>query len=997
MKTKLFKGLTQMLAALLAIMVVGTSIASEWQTKINEFLGVNSFEFVADTNSNQDTMYFKSDYKTAEELVEAREELIRRVLGESAVLLKNENDALPLQKGAKVTLLGVSSYHSDFSATSGGASFDASLATRMPDAMKAVGFEINPVTEAFYAEKGAEMAEVGVNAWTGQPVMAPVYMNRQDALGEVPVADYTDEMKASYADYNDAAVVVFSRMTGEGSDFSAAPLSTEKGGDGKHSILQLSDSERAVLDEAKANFAKVIVYVNTDNMIEIDELKNDPQISAILWTGGVGNVGMLGVADVLCGNVSPSGRLADTIAVNNTSAPAAQNFGDFTFDTDLLEGANYTHYVVYAEGIYVGYKYYETRYEDAVLNQGNANGTAGSTTGNAWNYADEVSYTFGEGLSYTTFDKTIDAVNVDLDNLTAQVKVTVKNTGSVASKYPVQVYAQTPYTAYDKKNKVEKASVQLAGYGKTKLLQPGASEQVTVDINLRYLFSYDYTAAKTYIMDDGDYFFAVGEGAHDALNNILAAKGKTAADGMDAAGNAALAKTWKNEAFRTFDKSETGYTVTNQFDNADLNYYMPETVTYLTRSDWNGTYPKPYTAIKPTDKMISLMSTDLAQDPSYVQDTSITLDGLTTGAKTNYNLMMLWDVRNDYDNELWDKLLDQMSFEDYAYVTYTLYPAVESISMPSNNNTDGPSGLNAGFCTDETKPYHIGANAAEKLQKYRFNTYPTGATRAAAFNKELAAEIGRMMGNDALWANKGGQTGPGNNTHRTVFGGRNNEYYSEEAVLGAIQGGCEVAQMTEMGLAASPKHFAFNDQETNRQGLAVFLNEQSAREIYLRNFQGSFVDGKPLYAMSSFSRVGLQPSTSNKALLTTVLRDEWGWKGFTMTDMAHTYMPVAASIIGGTDQWCAFSNNNFVPYTNEEAFKANPEFAWAAREAAHRIMYMTLNSNAVNGLSANARVVAVTPMWLKALNGIEIGVGVLAALCLVMYVFSMTQNKKKRA
>lgn len=995
-KSKLFRGLTQTFAALLAICVGVTSIATEWASKINDVLGTQSYKFVSTGDSDQDTTYFKSDYDTAEELIAAREELIRRTVGEGAVLLKNENSALPLASGSKITLLGISSYHSDFSATTGGSSFDTSLATRLSETLDSVGITINPVVNAFYAEKGTEMTEIGVNPWTGQPTYDYTYRNRQDALGEIPVSEYTQDMKNSYSEYGDAAVVVFARMTGEGSDFSAAPLSAENGGDGVHNILQLSDRERAVLEEAKANFDKVIVYVNTDNMIEIQELKDDPQVSAIIWSSGVGNVGMYGIADILVGNVSPSGRLADTIATNNLSAPAATNFGSFTFNTSLLQGDNYTHYVVYAEGIYVGYKYYETRYEDIVMGQGNAASAKGSTDGSAWDYNKEVSYGFGYGLSYTSFSSVIDSVSVDVENRSAEVVVTVTNTGNVAGKYPVQVYVQSPYTDYDKTNKVEKASVQLAGYGKTNTLQPGASEQVTVPINLRLVASYDYTNAKTYILDAGTYYFAVGNGAHDALNNILAAKGYTAADGMDADGDAALTETWDNSSLVTISESESGYTVTNRFDDADLNYWLPDTVTYLTRSDWDGTWPMAYEDIVPSDEMVTRLNTNLGYDASYTQDTSITLDGLTTNSGTNYTLMMLWDVRNDYDNELWDSLLDQMSYEDYCYMIYTLYPAVASIALPSNNNTDSPSGLNAGFCTDPTNEYYIDANTASaEMLNYRFNTYPTGAGRAATFNNELAGEIGRMMGNDALWADKGGQTGPGNNTHRTAFSGRNNEYYSEDAVLTSTYSTYEVIQMTEMGLAASPKHFAFNDQETYRQGLACFFNEQAAREIYLRAFQGAYVDGKALYGMSSFSRVGLEPSNSCYALLTTVLRDEWGWKGFTMSDMGHDYMPVAASIIAGTDQWCAFSSEPYLPYLNAAELTANPELAWACRESAHRIMYMTLNSNAVNGLDSNMEVVSVTPWWQSTLTGAEIGIGVLTLLFCVMYFMSISQDKKK--
>lgn len=991
------RGATQLLAVLTTLSVGVTAIAGEWSSKVNDYLGTQSYTFVSTAEGEQDTTYFKSDYDTAEELIEAREALIRQTVGEGAVLLKNENSALPLAQGSKITLLGTSSVHPCYSSSSGGASFDEALATKLFDACTEVGLVCNPVMNDFYEELGAETSQTGVNSWTGEATYDFTWKNRLDSLAEIPLDMYPADAADSYAQYNDAAVVVFSRMTGEGSDFSQEPLSTDKGGDGVHNILQLSDSERAVLEEAKANFDKVIVFLNTDNMIEIDELKNDPQVSAILWCGAVGNVGMYGIADILCGNVSPSGRLADTIAVSNTNNPAAINSGSFTFDSTALEGDYYTHYVVYAENIYVGYKYYETRYEDLVLGQGGADSTAGSLTGNAWNYDDEVSYGFGSGLSYTTFAVTLDDVSMDIPSRSGTATVTVTNTGSVAGKYPVQIYAQSPYTDYDKQNKVEKASVQLLGYDKTGLLEPGASETVTVDLNLRYLASYDYTNAKTYILDAGSYYIATGNGAHEALNNILAAKGKTTADGMTADGDAALAKEWVVDTLTEIPESESGYEVTNQFDDCDLNYWLPDTVTYLSRADWAGTFPKAYTGIVPSDEMVTRMQTNRDNDASYEQDTSITLDGLVTDADTNYTLMMLWDVRQDYDNEMWDQLLDQMSFEDYCYCIYTLYPSVESIAMPSNNNTDGPNGLNAGFNTDPTKTYYIdAATASEELLAYRCNTYPSGTTRTTTYSHEIGEAIGRMMGNDGLWTNKGGQTGPGANLHRTAFGGRNNEYCSEDSVLTSLHATDEVIPMTEMGLGASPKHFAFNDQETYRQGLACFFNEQSARELNLRAFEGPYVDGKPIYGMSSFSRIGMEPSSSCKALLTTVLRDEWGWFGFTMTDYSQDYMPVAASIIAGTDQWCDFSSDKYLPYLNADALKANPELAWACREAAHRVMYMTLNSNAVNGLSADMEIVQVRTWWQNALLGIDIALGVLTLAGLAAYLVQARKAKKQQ-
>ena len=417
----------------------------------------------------------------------------------------------------------------------------------------------------------------------------------------------------SFSEYNDAAIVVIGRPSSEAGDFFPGTNGMAED-EGASNILGLTTNEREVIAAAKENFDKVIVLINSSSAMEIEELKQDDGVDSILWVGQPGNYGFLGVADVLTGTVSPSGHLADIYAVDSTSSPAMQNFGVIPYsnqesvDLGRLTYIDYRAgwYLVEAEGIYTGYKYYETRYADVVNGLGNAASQTGSSNDTAWNYSDEVSYTFGYGLSYTTFNQTLGEVTLNDEDHTATIMVTVENTGSMAGKSVVQLYAQSPYTEYDKQNKVEKSAVQLLGFEKTKELQPGESEEITVVVDLQYLASYDYSNAKTYIMDDGDYYFAIGNDAHDALNNILAAQGKSASDGMDYAGDAAKTYTWHQDTFdnETYSVSKAGVEISNQLNNADLNYYLPDTVTYLSRNDWEATWPLHYSDIEASEEMI---------------------------------------------------------------------------------------------------------------------------------------------------------------------------------------------------------------------------------------------------------------------------------------------------------------------------------------------------------------------------------------------------------
>lgn len=453
--TRALRGLTGLTSSLLVVALGTTTIANAWASKINEYLGTTNISVSGETSDSDDAYYYKSDYDNTTDLINARNEVMTKIQEEGTVLLKNDNQALPLKNSPKVTLFGMTSYAPVYGGTVGSSS-PAKQDLSFKDCFENAGIQVNPTMWSFYEKMSKDYKRMSLAptwfGFTGAEMKAQTIRT-----GEVPVEKYTDTERESYSDYNDAAVVVIGRQGSEADDFGTSTDNVQDG-DGTHLALGLQDVERDMINEAKKNFDKVIVLVNSNNPMEIEELKEDKDIDSILWIGEPGTVGLQGVASVLTGEVSPSGHLPDTYAVSSVSSPAMANFGNYTFANatdDNFGASNYSgsNYLVASEGIYTGYKYYETRYEDTVLKQGNADSSAGASNDNGtWNYDDEVSYGFGYGLSYTTFEQNIKNFDYEGDSVT--VSVEVKNTGDVAGKDVVQFYVQTPYTDYDKENNV---------------------------------------------------------------------------------------------------------------------------------------------------------------------------------------------------------------------------------------------------------------------------------------------------------------------------------------------------------------------------------------------------------------------------------------------------------------------------------------------------------------------------------------------------------------
>lgn len=714
---------TASLSVLLAVAIGTTCGATSYRSLICSTIGGTMYKTI--DKANAEPLQASTDNgMSLDEWKKAADQLVEDVTSEGIVLLKNQNQTLPLAKGSKVTLFGRSSVDLVLGGTGAG-NINTDYVVDLKSAMEDDGrFTINSTIWDFYKTYDGKDGYVRSNGGYMGAKPEDIY------TAEVPVSEYTDKVKQSYIDYNDAAIVVFSRVGGEASD-----MPTGAFGDGEK-YLALQPAEEALLKEIKNSgaFDKIIAVINTSNAMELSWVDQEEYgIDACLWIGGVGQSGSRAVAKVLDGEVNPSGRLSDTYAADSFSSPAMQNFGDFTFtnaneiNSSIGEANNGTKYVVYREGIYVGYRYYETRYSDGVTDPAgtNALSSAGAFVGDTWNYDNEVCYPFGYGLSYGAedglpFAQEVVSSKMSDDGLEMQVKVT--NNGTAAGKNVVELYAQQPYTC----GGIEKSAVQLVGFDKTDILEPGQSETVTITVPKKEFSSYDYRTDKTYVLDAGDYHFAIGNSAHDALNNILAAQGKTVEDGMDAEGDAEKVYLWNNAKKTLLNVSYSGDEVTNRFDDASLEYYGEDT-DYLTRSDWS-TFPESYTDLTATADMMAAIDAEGSYEPGS-SDTS----AIITGQDNQMTLAKMYGVPFD-DTETWDKLLNQLTTEEMTrIVTGSALSTIPSIAYPAMFMKDGPQG--------------------NQLRTYvEDGTSATGfcgeVLRACSFNRDLMYEVGTAMGED---------------------------------------------------------------------------------------------------------------------------------------------------------------------------------------------------------------------------------------------------------
>ena len=826
------------------------------------------------------------EYKQA---AQATADITEEVESEGIVLLKNDG-GLPLGGTTKVNVLGSTAGNNfSYGGTGSGAGHEDSNVT-FYQGLENAGLEINPELKSFYDANAVEATKyLGVGTdWN---------------LYELPQSAYEDGWAAKAREYSDTAVVVITRKGGEGEDL-PLDMADYTGSEAGRSYLELTPNEEELIAAAEENFEHVVVVLNSPNAMELGWLE-DSRIDAALWVGTVGSTGCNAIGKVLTGAVNPSGKTVDSFPYQVEAAPSYYNFGAYDYNNatykntsmfagtgDAASGDDTYHYVEYAEGIYVGYRYFETAAADGFID-----------------YDATVQYPFGYGLSYTTFDQKLDDVTDDGTTITATVTVT--NTGSVAGKQVAEIYAAAPYT----KGSIEKSSVVLAGFDKTKLLEPGESQTLEISFDREDLASYDYTGVKAeggaYVLEAGDYGIQLQTDSHNVVDK------KTIHVDEDVIYNDA------HDGKRDCDE----IAATNQFDDASYG----DGLTYLSRADWAGTMPTERSASSKdaTPEQLKALTDPEPLDNSETED-------ITTGKK---NGLKLSDMKGlDYDDPKWSDLLDQMSLGEMEVLVGNagwLTASVPSVDKPALVECDGPNGIN-------------------NLMIGVAGTQFTGqSVLGQTWNVELAYRLGELFADEAKANQVAGIYAPAVNTHRSAFGGRNYEYVSEDGLLAGKVIAAEVQGIQGNGVYCYLKHFAVNDQETHRAdgGLVTWLNEQSLREIYLRPFEIIVKEGGNTGMMSSYNRIGTTPTAESYALLTTVLRDEWGFRGAVITDctMASYTCDVNRSVRAGNDINLNFLQDLAMTSDTKDTAAGHQ----ALRRASHNVLYTVANSDALETAHQN--------------------------------------------
>lgn len=990
-----WRAVTSVSTIVLLLSIGGTTVTNEWSGYINKMLNINNTKIVTDENANEDPIHFKSSFSNHLDVMNNARKVAKQVQAEGTVLMKNDNNALPLAKGAKVTFLSYSTAEILYgSSGSGGITPEGGRLQDLITACKNDNkLDMNMTAYNFYKEKyDAKVGFTESKGWGGTTMK---FRNLKKST-EIAASEFPEEMTNSFNEYNDAAIFVLSRTGGEGSDLSA----------GTDKYLAITDEEKSVLEAMKNGpFKKRIVLVNTFNAVELGFL-DQYNIDACLYIGGTGEVGLDAVTDIIVGNICPSGKLADTYAYDSYSSPAMQNFGDYTFNNaDQINNADSRKYVMYNEGIYVGYRYYETRYEDSVLGKGKANSSKGSFKGATWNYANEVQFPFGYGLSYADLKQELVSSSLDWKAKKATFTVKVTNSSSIDALDTIEVYAQTPYVA----GGLEKSAIQLCGFEKVEV-KANDSTTATVEVELRDIASYDNINHKTYVMDKGDYYFAIGNGVHDALNNILEKKGVNATqkEAMVGEGNAKNAVKYVKSTFdaEEYMASETKAKITNQFDDADVNNYLDDSnkVTYLSRNDWDKTWPESMVGFNASERMITMANSYYSSDnkgtgtlPSaYTKET----DGkkVTLGAEKKYTVAMM--IGADYDDPNWDALLDQLTKQDYLDSTSQGRKPLESVGMPATTAVDGPAAwTKSNYIEDYTNQYN-----ADKVKKTTDLTvlYPTETVMAGTWNVDLLNEVGKSFGEEGLWGGGVGWYGPGANTHRTPYAGRNFEYFSEDGFISGKLCEAEVHGAMEKGTIPYLKHFFLNDQETNRIGVCTFSNEQAIREIYLRSFQYAFEttgenDKSCSGVMGAFNRLGMIWTGHYTNLWKNVMEKEFGFLGSVTTDFGQkqgSLMEPQLAYEAGTHMFCT-SGTGFATYLENINFTEDTKLMNNMREAIHRQLYNFANSAAMNGMTSSSKIVVVRVWYQKALTATTVISSIVLAGSLALMTLGLLAKRKE--
>lgn len=1029
MKAKKFtpamRGLAALMTCLMVLSIVGTGVANTYRGALDDTLGTESYVTINDDSAAR----FKTDYATIEDMAAAARDIAIREGEEGTVVMKNDNGVLPLKANANVALFGLAAYN--VYGPKGGNADAASLA----DALAGAGLNVNETLKDYYLTNIINMhTEMRANHWTGKEVPTTVYDHMYVSapgdwttyqIAEVPPAEF--EALGVPANWKEAiakdsiGICVFARGAGEGNTYKPGSALNYAGEATGEDPLKLSADELAVVEAAKETCSKVIVLLNTGNNMMIADIAEggSHEVDGICYIGCPNDYQTIGIANVLTGKVNATGALASAFVRDHQSIPAVQNVGgDYFADYEIVcrnddprypgkeignigtgsfggaDTYNGGMYIVEAEGIYVGYKYYETRYFDAVMGQGNANSAAGATQGSAWNYSDEMLYTFGHGLSYLDYTQTIKSVTVDRSvngNITAVVEV--KNNSNQDGKFLTQLYVQQPYTDYDRTNLVEKSAVMFLNSAKVDVAA-GKSKEVTITIPTKYLASYDANNAKTYILDAGDYYFTAAAGAHEAVNNILAAQGKTTADGMDAAGKNAVVS-WKlDQLDNTTFAIANNTTVTNVADDADLNYWLPGTVTYLTRQDWN-TFPINYNKLNlkiadspKKDQWIA----EMRGETYTISDTGAAAEAVPGPKFTASEIGA--EQLNNINDPYWDKLVHAITIDEAVGAVIhggSRSDTLTNIDNPVVIQNEGPTGISAGY-TDE---------ATGKTYKFNVNSQ---TLLGCSFNPELAYQWGLVEGNSCLWVERYDLWGSGLTLNRTPYNGRNYEYISEDPMLTNVIGREVIQGCSDKGIINGPKHMGFNDQEHNRAGISAYMTEQKFRETDLRGFEGALSDAFGMGVMIAFNRIGATNASHHVGMIQKIVRGEWGFKGLISTDMMNNYLYFNAEsmVMAGITQVADFAADNshinlgeggvdaVWPHISLETVSKDSNLVEQARENLKYQLYIFANSAILN-ISTQR----VNTWWDTALTVTTYASSILAALFFLAWVVLTLLPEKK--
>ena len=997
-KPKLWLGLSAVGVLLTSMILAGQRLSNEYEGLINDVLGLSTQKisridsdevegsaYVDEDGSLSDRGWramIKDSYKFCEECVEQGSVLFKNAV-------KDGKPTLPLAENERnISLLGQGSKNLFMRSGAGGAAPNTNLVVKLDRAFEDNGFSINrTVFDRYSTLSQSQMTNPGTNV--------------EHSFNNF----YTDEMKESFSQYGDAAIITFVRIGTENTDPS-------------NGQLNLKDDEKNLLRMVKeykdnGTFKKVIVIINSPLAMSTDWVDNEEfGIDACVYMGVPGYYGAGGIVHVLMGKdadgkvVNPSGHAPDSFASIASSSPAYQNFGN-------------NQLAVYAENVYVGYKYYETRYADGVLGQGNALGAAGvSNSQGNWNYADEMGYPFGFGLSYTNFDMKLLDVRHNAEKDTIDAVVDVTNSGDIDGRASVQLYVNAPYTDFDKNNGLGKSAIALMAYEKVPV-KAKQTQRVTLSFDRYFLTTYDYVVNKTYILEGGKYYFGIGNGAHEALNNILSVSnpGKALVDhlGQEYHGVSDCVKSLDiSEDRLTYKKSHYNpeIEVTNQFDDADYNWMAEKNgrdkIKYLDRQDWEGTYPTRI-SVNPATNADSNMATKYQRPtgddaPKYKDDNGKEIysniayhDDEGKEVLITFNDMTKVPLEGEIKEgkfagkqgaDIWDAFIKQMSLDDLVISVSDNRGIldVKKVQKKGNSVAEGPEGL---------------------LSKYQYGDkrwatgFPTGPTYTGTFDHEMQRKFGGFYGEDALFCGVASVNAPGANINRTPYGSRASEYMSEDGIMNYYVASNIVGEARRKGLIMNIKHCFLNNQESGRQRIHTYCNEQAIREIYLKPFEGALTRGHGLGIMTSYNRIGATYAATHEPLMMNVMRKEWNYKGFIIDDAltgsnTDQYSNGPAMLYCGTDLFCLDGNRgrdlrSYIDSNNDGTLLK------CLQRANKYIMY-SISRSWMGGVKVSEEELeeSSNPWWKQTVSGAVIGVSVVTGGLVITYVVMEILSKLKK-